>query len=257
MTGNNGGDSAHRMPPLDTPDEEWTAEIARRDAELAAGAPLPRYDGDGPDPPRWRTPLRREPPRVRTGSVLKEVGGRTALLRLAKSSRDRLPEIAPHLLWRAVTDDLAGITVRIGDDVRFARDWAGHRLDAPRAAVVAPDGTVHQMIDMMISDLALREWIARHVWPPPVADDGSVVPTPSGAPGRPTSMQLVEGELSRRKDRNELKPGVGQEAIALLQWLGETHPDAVRLTVKTIKNRLSSKHRHLFPAGTPDIIVNR
>ena len=63
----------------------------------------------------------------------------------------------------------------------------------------------------------------------------------SGAPGRPTSMHLVEGELDRRVAAGVAWPSKISGASDLSNWLIETHPNAPRLTPKTIKNKLGRK----------------
>ena len=65
----------------------------------------------------------------------------------------------------------------------------------------------------------------------------------TGAPGRPTSMHLVEQEWRDRWQRGDAETGIGAEAEALAEWLRTEHPDTPQLTPKTIKNRLRHKHR--------------
>jgi hypothetical protein len=65
----------------------------------------------------------------------------------------------------------------------------------------------------------------------------------TGAPGKPTSMHLVEAEFRARCDRGEAKPTIGDEAEILAEWLRRTHPNAPPLTPKTVKNQLRAAHR--------------
>ena len=65
----------------------------------------------------------------------------------------------------------------------------------------------------------------------------------SGAPGRPTSMRLVEIEHSARWDRGEALDSITAEAEALAQWLSDKHPSAPRLKPKTICNNLRGEYR--------------
>jgi hypothetical protein len=65
----------------------------------------------------------------------------------------------------------------------------------------------------------------------------------SGAPGRPTSMHLVELELERRITNAETEPRVTHEAEALVRWLQETHPSAPQLKPKSIRNKIGERFR--------------
>jgi hypothetical protein len=67
--------------------------------------------------------------------------------------------------------------------------------------------------------------------------------TKTGAPGRPSSMHLVEREYRARGDRGDTNARIGEEAKVLSEWLQTTHPDAPRLTPKTIANQLRHEHR--------------
>ena len=68
------------------------------------------------------------------------------------------------------------------------------------------------------------------------------IPEKSGAPGRPTSMRLVEAEFGVRAERKSVEPSLGEQARVLAEWLRTAHPLAPRLTPKTIENRL----RHTY-----------
>jgi len=65
----------------------------------------------------------------------------------------------------------------------------------------------------------------------------------TGAPGRPTSMHLVELEYRDRWQRGEAETGINAEAEALAEWLRTEHPDAPQLGPKAIANRLRHEHR--------------
>src|SRR4051812_45454784 len=69
-----------------------------------------------------------------------------------------------------------------------------------------------------------------------------------GAPGRPTSMHLVEIEHAARWDRGEALESIVAESEALATWLKTVHPSAARLTPKTIRNNLSLAHRQRMAA---------
>ncbi|MGU3326112.1 hypothetical protein ACLBXB_04165 [Methylobacterium mesophilicum] len=67
----------------------------------------------------------------------------------------------------------------------------------------------------------------------------------SGAPGRPSSISLVEEELDRRISKGEKHKNNVEWARILEEWLKKTHPHAHNLTSKTIINNkgLSKKMR--------------
>jgi hypothetical protein len=65
----------------------------------------------------------------------------------------------------------------------------------------------------------------------------------TGAPGRPSAMHLVEEEYRARWQRGEADTSIVAEAAALADWLRTEHPQAPRLTPKTIANRLRDDHR--------------
>jgi len=70
-------------------------------------------------------------------------------------------------------------------------------------------------------------------------------PSSSGAPGRPTSMHLVETEFRRRAEENLTAPTLKDEADILAAWLRRSHPNAPKASTKTIKNRLRVAYRDL------------
>jgi hypothetical protein len=65
----------------------------------------------------------------------------------------------------------------------------------------------------------------------------------SGAPGRPTSMHLIEAELDRRIMAGATFSSIASAAAELAHWLAQTHPNAPKATPKAIKNRLAGKIR--------------
>jgi hypothetical protein len=100
---------------------------------------------------------------------------------------------------------------------------------------------------ILIMKEAVLDFARRHELPPPswwtARDQPTILKT--GAPGRPTSMHLVEIEHRARWERREAKVSIGDEARILWAWLRENHPDAPPLTAKTIENRLREQHRRL------------
>lgn len=65
----------------------------------------------------------------------------------------------------------------------------------------------------------------------------------SGAPGRPTSMRLIEMEFRRRCEQSLIKKRLSEEAALLSLWLKNTHPAAPPASAKTIENNLRADHR--------------
>ena len=65
----------------------------------------------------------------------------------------------------------------------------------------------------------------------------------TGAPGRPSSMHLVEAEYRARWHRGEAEPTIGAEAKTLAEWLQINYPHVPRLKPKSIANRLRHEHR--------------
>lgn len=79
--------------------------------------------------------------------------------------------------------------------------------------------------------------------PPPSAPQEPIYST--GAPGKPTSIHLVEQEMRRRAAATEMATTLTAEAAHLEAWLRTTHPLAPPLTEKTIRNRLGDLYRSL------------
>jgi hypothetical protein len=90
--------------------------------------------------------------------------------------------------------------------------------------------------------MVLKADVAR-CWPFDIARPAHVTPLVTGAPGRPTSMRLVEQEYRARRARGEAQTGINAVAKALAEWLRTKHSDAPQLTPKTIANRLRHEHR--------------
>jgi hypothetical protein len=110
------------------------------------------------------------------------------------------------------------------DDEHWRRGGYDDRLENRQ-------GVRWRRLQVLKADVA-RSW--------PFAD---VTPLVTGAPGRPTSMHLVELEYRDRWQRGEAETGIDAEAEALAEWLRTEHPDAPQLTPKTIANRLRHEHR--------------
>jgi len=69
----------------------------------------------------------------------------------------------------------------------------------------------------------------------------------TGAPGRPSSKQLIAMEFDARHQRGETAETITLEAAALASWLSETHPSAPRMTAKTIENQIRAAFRNRRP----------
>ncbi len=65
----------------------------------------------------------------------------------------------------------------------------------------------------------------------------------TGAPGRPSSMYLIEAEFEARCARNEVAETITDEAELLADWLKSKHPTSPRLKAKSIRNKLSPAFR--------------
>ena len=89
--------------------------------------------------------------------------------------------------------------------------------------------------------MVLKSEVAKF-WPFDRVDEPAA-PRRTGAPGRPTSIHLVEAEFEARCAHNEVKASLAEEAEALAAWLRDEHPNAPRLTAKTIKNNLRAAYR--------------
>lgn len=70
-----------------------------------------------------------------------------------------------------------------------------------------------------------------------------VITYKTGAPGRPTSMNLITQEFERRCEVGVTADTITQEAAALAAWLASTHPKATPVKPKTIKNQLAKAFR--------------
>ena len=64
------------------------------------------------------------------------------------------------------------------------------------------------------------------------------MPLRTGAPGRPTSKQLVEAEFKDRCKRGDVETKLAREGVVLSKWLRDTHSLQPQMTPKTISNVL-------------------
>jgi len=66
---------------------------------------------------------------------------------------------------------------------------------------------------------------------------------PTGAPGRPSNMKLVEAEFSRRAQAGKLESSLNREAAWLAEWFKATYPAERPVSPKTIANKLREQFR--------------
>ncbi|MBF0561000.1 MAG: hypothetical protein HQL37_03070 [Alphaproteobacteria bacterium] len=80
--------------------------------------------------------------------------------------------------------------------------------------------------------------------PQPVPLAGPLPPEPTtGAPGKPSSMHLVEAEFERRCAAGTLAPTLKEQARLLEDWFRRQYPETQPVTAKTIENRLRDTFR--------------
>jgi hypothetical protein len=80
-------------------------------------------------------------------------------------------------------------------------------------------------------------------WQRASGNGSEAAPTRSGAPGRPTSMDLIVKEHARRLETGSVEKAVASEARHLARWLRTTHPLAPTAVAKTIENKIRAAHR--------------
>ena len=158
-------------------------------------------------------------------------------------SRERLTIEVP---WAAVEERFAAHRVR---------EWK--RENEARTGSADPAGPVKEVVFARGNmPIAALDDVAG---PSNNAKATTLTATPyrSGAPGRPTSIQVVKAEFQRRKKCGQVASTLGAEAKTLVDWLIQKHPEAPRLTSKTIMNRLREDYRrHITtqPGIMPDNI---
>lgn len=68
-------------------------------------------------------------------------------------------------------------------------------------------------------------------------------PVRTGAPGRPTSIHLVQAEHRSRIDAGLAEDSVTREAAYLADWLSKTYPAVPQIKAKTVANNIRDAHR--------------
>jgi hypothetical protein len=77
--------------------------------------------------------------------------------------------------------------------------------------------------------------------------------TRTGAPGRPSSMYIIEAELRRRITENATEHSTRAEAKYLAEWFKHEHPDKPPLNFKTINNNIATlmrEHLRVLTTGS-------
>lgn len=211
-------------------------------------------------------------------------------LRMARKSIELASETdALNLLLQALSDSAAGVSgtipraavggpaeLRPGDARAVPRrsprphEWAHFFGDPARWALVGPDGGECPLAQLEVSNLPYRRWLSRQPGfryrganntVPPYVPAPAVIsqpPTGTGAPGRPTSMHLIEAEFERRAVSRQLAAAVSREAAALHEWMKQTHPGLPLPLPHTIENKIRGDYRRSKLSEkseiTPDII---
>lgn len=136
---------------------------------------------------------------------------------------------------------------------RIAFGWEeGARLQGPRphnstfspspepGSIGLPGGVT--LLAVRVFPASPREAVAT-----PVARDAAQETPPpmtsTGVAGRPTSLHLIQPEHARRLALGEAQEKVSKEAEHLAAWLVAQHPEAPRMTAKTIENAIRDAHR--------------
>ncbi len=70
-------------------------------------------------------------------------------------------------------------------------------------------------------------------------------PRRTGMAGRPSSKDLISGELANRARRGELAPTLKAQAKALLEWLAKEHPDDPQPKQASTENAVRREYRDL------------
>jgi hypothetical protein len=87
----------------------------------------------------------------------------------------------------------------------------------------------YQGCQLLVEDSAVR-----YYW----KQQARLEPAKTGAPGRPSSMDLVMGEFARRIASHETAPSRSEESKELAKWLSEKHPGMPKCGGKRIFNKL-------------------
>ena len=136
-------------------------------------------------------------------------------------------------------------------------DWTNSRAKSPHGSSRSNRSLPARTFERTeFYQVVIRSDQLQSVWPS-IPNDGLAYSQRSevdrsGAPGKPSSMHLVEWELDRREDAGERHPTIKEWSDVLSQWLAENHRGAPRATSKTISNALGHRFRGLLSAA-PDL----
>jgi hypothetical protein len=151
--------------------------------------------------------------------------------RVERRMRDALAEGCLHAFIRASDNQIE----RLVDREEWRQEAFGiPGLDNVAHPVTNPGvDTDGQPVLVRIDNF--QEWLTgqRH----------QINPFRSGAPGKPSSIRVVELEHQRRLAAGEAIESVVKEAAHLKDWLDRHYPDAPKTTKKTIENRIREAHR--------------
>ena len=111
-------------------------------------------------------------------------------------------------------------------------------VPAPMTASRTDAASRWQGLQVLKTDV-VRWWL----WSGRGGGETSAVAHTSGAPGRPSSMHLIEDEHRARCERGEHCACVAAEARALHHWFRTAHPHERPATARTIENRIRDEHR--------------
>jgi hypothetical protein len=136
------------------------------------------------------------------------------------------------------------------------RDWSGV-IDWKEETLRSGDRTYRHLRTIVASKLTpeqeamVRRQRTGEPEPPTAANDSTKPvssPSPeepprSGAPGRPTSMHLVDAEFERRVKAGIVAPSLNKEAETLAAWLKKNHPTMPAAKASSIRNYLREIYR--------------
>jgi hypothetical protein len=156
---------------------------------------------------------------------------------------------AKRQLWNALEEDAmqaTGIDIETKQRVKIAiHSWRDlEDIEESGKVILRPR---NRRRDKMVGyeDVVVRRQALMSRWPPHrgLSLNSLSSSFTTGAPGRPTSMHLVEVEYRVRCERGEAKTSIGAVAKELAEWLHDKHPNVPQLKPKTIANNLRGEHR--------------
>jgi hypothetical protein len=230
------------------------------DASTAALAPitLPMLEAAAEEPPggepmRERWLVYREAVGTIQHRLNASVGRSQAIFVKAVTSNELRCRVSPYLSSFDAGLKIDRIDGIVGGCLRGITT-ATHRNS------LVPGGSVKSWAqidprDVEVDKSDLSDWLNQQA---PIASPAPQAPIPepddheivhSGAPGRPTSKQLVVNEHARRITDGKAVQGLTCQAEALGRWLQEKHPSAPRMKVKTIENAIREAHRKASLTG--------